>query len=122
MKIHLTRDSVCAGDDVDAPHARTMSFADEAPLDSVIDEIMRSGYLASIAGGKATWSAVARHPIAVVAQQWSQPRFLPGHAANLSLLKGADGVARLHFRYHMQEDPNTVFTTLTGQHLAGGVA
>lgn len=122
MKIHLTRDSVCAGDDVDAPHTRTMSFADETPLDSVIEEISRSGYLVSIAGGKVTWSAVAGHPIAVVAQQWSQSKFLPGHAANLSLLKGPDGVARLHFRYHVQEDPDTVFATLTGQHIGGGAA
>jgi hypothetical protein len=122
MKIHLTRDSVCAADDVDAPHTRTMSFADEMPLDSVIDEISRSGYLASIVGGKATWSVVAGQPIAVIAQQWSQPKFLPDHATNLSLLKGADGVTRVHFRYHVQDDPNTVFATLRGQHIASGAA
>ena len=90
MKIHLTRDSVCAGDDVDAPHTRTMSFADEMPLDSVVDEISRSGYLASIVGGKATWSVVAGQPIAVIAQQWSQPKFLPDHATNLSLLNSTE--------------------------------
>lgn len=45
MKIQLTRNSVCAGDDVDATHTRTMSFTNEAPLDSVIDEISRSAIL-----------------------------------------------------------------------------
>lgn len=122
MKIHLTRDSVCAGDDVDAPHARTVVFSDGVPLETVIQEIARSGYLAAIAGGNATWSAVAGHPIAVVAQQWSRPKLLPDSEAQPLMLQGPDGVARLHFRYHVQDDPHGVYSALAGPRGDDGAA
>jgi len=54
LDIRLTRDSVCAGDDVDAPHEKiisTYSFLDPVALASHVS----SGYLPSVQGVGHTW-------------------------------------------------------------------
>jgi hypothetical protein len=65
MKVYVTRDSAAAGDDVDAPHGRTLSFPDAMPIEQVIDAIARSGYLAR----RSDLVSGLRVSIAVVAQQ-----------------------------------------------------
>lgn len=52
--LHITRDSVAAGDDVDAPHRRRITVAASTSLSEVLAEVRRLGYLARISGGKAT--------------------------------------------------------------------
>ena len=57
VTLRLTRDSVAAGDDVDAPHEReieTYSFLDPAAL---INHVC-PGYLPSVAGVGHSWSCV----------------------------------------------------------------
>ena len=41
---------------------------DEMPVIEIIAKVAKSGFLAKIAGGQATWSAVSGIPIAVIAQ------------------------------------------------------
>ncbi|GAB3579808.1 hypothetical protein GCM10027345_20360 [Hymenobacter daeguensis] len=74
MKIILTRESVAMRDDADAPHQRGMTVADTTSLPAIIKVIRRSGYLASIAGGRATWTVVSRILLAAVAQPWAAPK------------------------------------------------
>ena len=53
----LTRDSVCAGDDCDAPHKKTVevySFVDP----KVFTKEISSGYLPSVAGIGHSWTCV----------------------------------------------------------------
>ena len=55
VSVRLTRDSVCAGDDVDAPHERQAEvprFTDPAELAAHL----QSGYLARVAGRGHSWS------------------------------------------------------------------
>ncbi len=66
--IRITRDSVCAGDDVDAPHekkVKTHSFTDPTVLASEIS----SGYLPSVDGYGHSWECVLNDVlIAVIGQ------------------------------------------------------
>jgi hypothetical protein len=57
LGIKLTRDSVCAGDDVDAPHEKTVnvhSFAD--PI--VLTQELCSNYLPRVSGSGHFWTAL----------------------------------------------------------------
>ena len=67
MSLIVWRDSVCAGDDCDAPHELKLTVRDDT-LHDVVNELMRKRYLASVEGGKATWILEANRPLAVVAQ------------------------------------------------------
>jgi hypothetical protein len=110
MIVSVTRDSVCAGDDVDAPHEKEFSFPDTVPLDAVIKRVLSDSYLASIAGGFATWVVESEFPIAVVAQQWLSPRMLdPKQGLSGPFDTNTSDVVRLHFRYLQQADPDATF-------------
>jgi hypothetical protein len=113
MQVYVSRGSVAAGDDVDAPNADSIAVPDGTPLEEIIGGIAKSGYLPTIEGGQASWSVTSNIPVAVVAQQWAQPRmfFL---LRGMKELDSRDGVLRLYFNYHAQVDPETVYTILWG--------
>jgi hypothetical protein len=75
--------------------------------------VARSGYLASIEGGKATWSAASNIPLAVIAQQWSDPKPLPGLPFAARRLDVRGDTLRIHFSYHAQQDPDVVYEVLS---------
>lgn len=112
MKIYVTRDSVAAGDDVDAPHGRTYSLADTLSPMEIIARIVADGYLARISGGEATWSVASGVLIAVVAQQWKEARSVAWPEVALAQLEQRDGAYRVHFNYHMQREPEEVLAIL----------
>ena len=97
MNVYLSRASVCAGDDVDAPHNKTIYVSDGMPILDILSLVSDSGYLPLIAGGKATWSASSNVPIAVLAQQWIKPRPLLTLSNNLSPLDFESDVLKIHF-------------------------
>jgi hypothetical protein len=117
MNLYVTRESVHAGDDGDAPHPRTFGVPDGASLEDAICVVLGSRYLPSISGGLATWSVASGIPLAVVAQQWPHPRMLFLSSRDLEHLDRPDGVLRLHFNYHTQYDPEVVLEILRGLHL-----
>ena len=108
MKILLTRESVAMGDDADAPHHCEMTSADDVSLPVIIKAILQSKYLASIAGGQATWTVMSSIPIAIVAQQWAEPKMLMP-VPSLSSLNFSSNTLSIHFAYHVQQDPNWVY-------------
>jgi hypothetical protein len=112
VNLYVTRESVAAGDDIDAPHARTFALAPGASLETAVAVVLSAGYLPSISGGLATWSVVSGIPLAVVAQQWPAPRMLFHIASELEALDRHSGVLRLHFNYHAQLDPEIVLEVL----------
>lgn len=112
MTIRMTRDSVCMADDVDAPHETFMEVQDDLSMAEIIGLISRSGYLASIAGGMASWSVESGRPIAVVAQQWAEPKMLVDSGKDGTAQLKVGSSLQLHFRYHAQEDPDAVLATL----------
>ena len=115
MKILLTRESVAMGDDADAPHHREMTVADDTSLQAIIKVILQSRYLATIGGGKATWTVMSRIPIAIVAQQWAEPKILRP-VASLYSLNFSDNVLFMHFDYRIQQDPDLVYVEFQRVH------
>jgi hypothetical protein len=59
ISLIVWRDSVCAGDDCDAPHERAFSIPGASTLGQAAAQLLGSSYLASISGGKATWFYLA---------------------------------------------------------------
>ena len=112
FRFWIWRDSVCAGDDCDAPHEIERVLPLAATLAEFTAEFLDKRYLATISGGKATWVLEGRGPLAVYAQQWASPRFLVEPTMPLADAALPDGKPSLRFRYRTQEDPEIVFQTL----------
>jgi hypothetical protein len=112
MRVYFSRDSVCAGDDSDAPHAREIELPADASIEAIVRGALKASPLASIAGGKATWCVSSGLPLAVIAQEWSEPKFLHPIPPKLSDLDRRGEMVRLHFSYFAQQDPDVVFGVL----------
>jgi hypothetical protein len=112
MKAYLTRDSVAAGDDADAPHAREIDVPDDVTVTELVQLVWRDARLPSISGGQATWALSSIVPLAVGAQQWGAPRILSSFPPKLAELDVKGGTVRLHFSYFAQRDPEAVFEVL----------
>ena len=112
LQITIWRDSVCAGDDADAPHEVRLVLPREVSVGSLADRIIERRYLASVAGDRATWILNGRRPLAVFAQQWLQPRFLISPESLLAPLIDLTTSPHLQFRYWCQVDPDRVFDCL----------
>ena len=108
MRLYITRDSVAAADDVDAPHDRTLSDPSITTVNDILSTVAREYQLPKIVGGKATWVLASGVPLAVFAQEWSEPRpdwRIPSRVEDLDY----DGkVVRLHFSYLGQYSPEDV--------------
>lgn len=112
MKILLTRDSVAMGDDMFAPHSHIIEHPESATTEDIVNAIKDSSYLPSIHGEKATWSVVSSNPIAVIAQQWLNAKFMPQFNHSLdSLMRTTDGF-KIHINYHAQIEPDIVYEVL----------
>ena len=120
MDLYLTRESVHAGDDGDAPHERTLKAPDRSTLDQLLAAVVASGYLPSISGGLATWSVASARPLAVIAQQWPAPKPLFLTPDDVKRLDWRGNTLRLHFNYHAQADPNVVYDVLRRVKLFAG--
>ncbi|GAA2973977.1 hypothetical protein [Kitasatospora sp. NPDC057738] len=115
MRILLTRDSVAAGDDADAPHAETLTLPDHLDTQAALTALgLPRPRLPLIGGGRATWVVRTADgtPLAVLAQQWPQPHPLPAGAGPLDRLAGTDGTVRLHVEYRRQLDPEAEYERL----------
>ena len=111
MKIYLSRASVSMADDVIAPHPREIEVPDGTSIKDIIGIVAHSDYLPSIGGGRATWSVVSNVPLAVIAQQWSEPKTF--FMLSMKLLDIQNGVLRLYFNYHAQIDPEITYQILS---------
>ncbi len=105
MKVYVTRGSVHAGDDTDAPHAATFDFPEDADLKSVVADLAQR-YLPTVIGGNSVWSVVSNTMVAIVAGRWREPRMFLAFESDLDR---RDGILCLHFNYHAQEDPEAVW-------------
>ena len=117
MRLLITRHSVAAGDDVDAPHLVEMDGPAGEDLEAAIAKVVASGYLPHVSGGRATWSVSSGRVLAVVAQEWPAPKMLWGVDRSYRGLDIVRGTLRLHFSYHTQHDPELVRDILGGLRL-----
>jgi hypothetical protein len=116
MNILITRDSVSAGDDGNAPHSRLLSIGDDCSVHQVLESIREAG-LPIIGGGNATWVAWSGKPLGVLAQQWrqSKPTWKMSYGTISSRAQEfdwSDGALRVHLNYLTQMDPDMVFSVV----------
>ncbi len=99
LTINVTRDSVAAGDDIDAPHTYAFEMDAAVTLGEVFDHLATRRYLASVGGRGHSW--VARIRGEVVAE-FKANRHQP---ASTNLLKkplsqwSVEGQLEMHFIY-----------------------
>ncbi|HEX2948437.1 MAG TPA: hypothetical protein VHV83_02525 [Armatimonadota bacterium] len=114
-KLIIWRRSVCAGDDVDAPHELVLK-THVMTLRDLATHLLKIRYPASIAGGKATWilEAVGKknRPLAVLAQQWSEPRYLVDPDTDITAFINPGNRYDLYLNYWCQIDPDIAFDHL----------
>jgi len=116
MRIMLTRDSVCAADDMTAPNETAFEIAHPKSIEELVTGVCGRIELPSIAGGRATWCLSSRIPLAVIAQEWSSSRMVWG-ATTLPIPKDSH-IIELHASYFAQLDPEVVFEVLGRLRLA----
>ncbi len=107
----VTRDSVCMGDDIDAPHACVVDVPRDADAVGVARALLSSGWLAGVAGG-ATWTITMGQDRVVFGDRWTL-RFVRAVGPG-PLTARADAFERLDVRYWQQRDAKTVIAELTG--------
>ena len=56
--VKVERDSVCMGDDIDAPHSYSFKVSSSSTLNEVFEHLGSKRYLASVAGKNHSWEAV----------------------------------------------------------------
>ena len=90
--ISKTRDSVCAGDDAEAPHHRVQEVESSVTGTVEFVSLTSSGYLASVNGVGHSWTAILNgSPIARITVDKVQPLVDRIDLANKNTL---------HFKYH----------------------
>ncbi len=112
MRVHLDRDSVAAGDDVEAHH-EVRELDGRRPLERVVAELVRDRYLPRIQGGRACW--ILRRGRRGDALGVLRIRY--GEFDGLRLLRDdnpplADIGDSLFFEYATKQDPDEVFARL----------
>ena len=56
--INVERDSVCVGDDIDAPHEYSFSLNEDSSLNDIFTHLEKKRYLAGVAGTRHSWDAI----------------------------------------------------------------
>lgn len=115
MKVYIERTSVSMGDDMDAPYKKEFEIPDGTPIDWIVKNLISSGYLPLIAGGHATWSVFSNVPVAIVAQEWLDPKILP--LLSMNKLDFRDSNLWIFVNYHAQINPDIVYKILWGLRL-----
>lgn len=113
--VAVDRDSVAAGDDCES-HAAATTVSVTDSVAALLDAAERACPLAGIIGGRATWivdvgSGDAVAAVAVVAEEWQEPRLLVPPTTTVADLFAARAPA-VFFRYWCQADPVAVFEAL----------
>lgn len=108
----IWRDSVSMGDDADAPHELLLEVTPNTTLQEVTEFLIKEKYLATIAGGRATWILQSNKPLAVVAQQWEQAQYLTAPETLIAECIETEKKPNLQFSYKLATNPDRLVATL----------
>lgn len=112
--VKVSRDSVCAGDDM-TDHKAEFFAEKTATLAQLVQLAVAACPLASISGGKATWVICLpkkqfKH-LGVFAQEWAEPKFIVAPETNAEEYFGSKEI-HIDFRYWCQANPLAVFSAV----------
>ena len=98
--IKVERDSVCMGDDIDAPHSYSFKLPSDSSLSDVFKHLADKSYLASVAGRNHSWEAiVGDKSLARFLANNREPEASASLADKLSEYE-EDGVLHVRFKYN----------------------
>ncbi|MER5863734.1 hypothetical protein [Kitasatospora sp. NPDC002040] len=109
VNVVLTRDSVCMGDDCNAPHQQDGAFDSATTLGDFMTRV--ANYPLRMRGARWVmflgWNRAEGSPIAEISPEWTSPRFMAGADPLLPLasLAAADGELSFFFQYHSGSVP-----------------
>jgi hypothetical protein len=106
VRIDLTRDSVCMGDDVLAPNPGWIDVPESADPLTIGRAILRARYLPSVASGS-TWHVAVAGAFIVMSDRPGQPPLLQVGAA-----RPGEPVTALRLSYDLQRNPDMVAAEL----------
>jgi hypothetical protein len=116
ITVCLTRESVCMGDDVEAPHSFTFQVSPRDSLNSLIQKVLSLKYFTDVEGW--TWIAVAREqldredwssfatyrkPLVVITPGSNDIEFLVPSDAPLTDYVTEKGKVEMHFHFKEKE-------------------
>ncbi|MGL0936324.1 hypothetical protein ABMX80_23445 [Vibrio vulnificus] len=97
FRVKLTRDSVCMGDDCDAPHFLKLELPETSTIQDLVDAIDARSYLAKVVSWEHHWILLANNE--EVARLKGNDFEIPENSAvSLSSL-ALNGVLKVHFKY-----------------------
>lgn len=117
MRVVLTRDSVCMGDDVDAPHEAEWELDGKVTMQDLLEQA--AGYCLPMQS--ACWVAYLGYnradgePVALFAPQWPRPRMLSALDA-AGQLGTHSGKVEIFWAYRSQVDPESLWRQMSGSH------
>jgi hypothetical protein len=98
--IKVERDSVCMGDDVDAPHSYSFKLPLDASLSDVFKHLAGKRYMASVAGRNHSWEAIiGKKSLAKFLANNQEPEASASLSAKVSTYE-KDGVLHVRFKYN----------------------
>lgn len=101
VEVAVTRDSVCAADDVMAPNREDIVIHSFTEPKDFIRAVAAEYGMPTIHGGKATWEVILNdQKVGVIAQEWNSPR------ATVDEISFQED-NHVFLRYHAQADPET---------------
>jgi hypothetical protein len=107
-QIIITRVSVCAADDLFAPHLKKWPASHAKSVNQLMQELKDDYLPRNIQGRKATWVVKSKGtPLAIIAQEWKKPKILD-QSITIDSMKNATGNLELDVEYRAQDDPEQV--------------
>lgn len=106
IELIVTRDSVCAGDDCDAPHKARFFIDEVTPISNLVSYLRENYPLSSVYGGHLTWTLKSGSKIAMFSEGWSDLHFLVPEEASCRSYASEDKALHVHFDYQWGVYPN----------------
>jgi hypothetical protein len=110
----LTRDSVAAGDDADAPHRRmvrvSIEIASPSQVQAVLPQLTEK-YLPGVAG-RASWIVYSNLPLGVLSNVWAAPKPVWHPDDDLRRLDVRQASIHLHFVYLAGLEPQVALEVI----------
>lgn len=98
--VKVERDSVCMGDDIDAPHSYSFRLPCEATLNDVFTHLAGKRYLASVAGRNHSWEAIIdKRSLALFKANNQEPEVSASLSNKISEYV-KDGILVVRFKYN----------------------
>ena len=115
LLIHVERDSVWMGDDVNAPHRKSYALQNIQSIKQLVDYGYKNYSLAHVSATDIAWVLMASEALAVFSPVWTEPRVLTREDEAVSRFIEEESVLSLYFSYIINCDPELVYQTLKGQ-------